>query len=933
MRRYEELSNMHDNCLEPRAHYIPYDTPQKALHNIKEESKYYTSLNGEWDFKYFERDIDFGILNTDWDKISVPSCWQIVGYDKPYYTNVNYPYAVNPPYVPDDNPLGVYRKFITATEEQIKTDNYIVFEGVSSCVELYLNGEYVGFSTVSRCTSEFQLNLKKGKNEIIAKVYKWCFASYLEDQDCFRYNGIFRDVYLLSRPKGHLHDVCIGFDSKGIYCDEKYTVYDRNMRETNLSEPILWNAEKPYLYTVIVEKAGEYIPFKIGLREQTVSSKGELLINGVSVKLKGVNHHDSSSKNGYAITYDEMREDLFKMKQLNINAIRMSHYPPSPIFMELCDELGFYVIDEADLETHGFAQRVPGKGYDKDDIWPCKNKEWKDVLVDRAERMYKRDRNHTCVIMWSMGNESNYGENFDVMSSYIRENESAVDGVSRLIHYENSYNGRNSRKMPDSVDVISFMYKDIVGMLDYIHDTGDLRPTFLCEYSHSMGNGPGDLLDYWETFYKYPQMIGGCIWEWADHTVANDKGNYIYGGDSGEETHDSNFCCDGLVFHDRSFKAGSYEAKYAYQPLYTEFDGKYLTAHNRYDFTSFSEYNFEWNIEADGKVVQSEVMNLTAEPHQSEKVMLTFDVPKCKYGAYLNVVMKDANGKEIAFSQHEILGATKTDIKKDYADITSDSERFYISGPNFSYVFNHHYGYIESMDSYIKSPLKLTVWRAPTDNDFYIKNDWYNQRYDKIHNKVYSVERTQGRVIVSGDLASISRMPFFSYKITYDFFADGSIDVSVEGEFDNTRTYLPRLGFEFQTSEKLFEYFGYGPYESYIDMHHGSKMGLYESSAENEYVPYIRPQEHGNHYNTKYMKHGAYSFLCTGGMDINVSQYSTEELTRKNHYFELIPDKYTNVRIDYMVSGIGSNSCGPKLCEKYQMNDRFVKFNFSIVKN
>ena len=285
MTKYENLDLIHENTMKPRAYYVPYDTLEKAIKGDKEKSEYYTVLNGEWDFRYFARDIDCPEVIDNWDKVNVPSCWQMTGYEKPYYTNVNYPYPVDPPYVPDDNPLGVYRKTINVTAKQAHRENYIVFEGVSSCVELFINGEYVGFSTVSHCTSEFKITLNEGENEIVAKVHKWCVGSYMEDQDFFRNNGIFRDVYLLSRNKGHLFDIEIGFDSKGIYCDLPHTIYDSEGHKTDLSNPILWNAEKPYLYTVIVETAGEYIPFKIGLRDQAVSSKGELLINGVSVKL------------------------------------------------------------------------------------------------------------------------------------------------------------------------------------------------------------------------------------------------------------------------------------------------------------------------------------------------------------------------------------------------------------------------------------------------------------------------------------------------------------------------------------------------------------------------------------------------------------------------------------------------------------------------
>lgn len=932
MRKYENLNLIHENTLKPRAHYFPYESLEKALTGNPADSKEYMLLNGEWDFKYFKRDIDCPKEITDWDKVNVPSCWQTTGYEPFYYTNVNYPYPVDPPYVPDDNPLGVYRKFVTFSKEQSENENYIIFEGVAPCFELFVNGEYIGFSSVSHSTSEFKIKLNEGKNEILVKVYKWCVSSYLEDQDFFRNNGIFRDVYILSRPKNHLFDIEIGFDDKGIYYNGDYTVYDADGNKTDLKNPILWNAEKPYLYTVIIEHAGEFIPFKVGLRTQSVSEKGELLINGVSVKLKGINHHDTHPKNGYVMTYDEMRSELLKMKELNINTIRTSHYPPQPKFIELCDEIGFYVIDEADVETHGFQNRDCRWSYDDNSIWPCKNPDWKKAHIDRAERLFERDKNHTCIIMWSLGNESNYGENFAAMSEFLHKRDREIPGVVRLIHYENAYATNSQEKDPDSVDVVSRMYWRPSMMVDYIQKTGDNRPFFLCEYSHAMGNGPGDVKDYWDVIEKHPAMIGGCIWEWADHVAPLSDGNFGYGGDFGEETHDSNFCCDGLVFSDRSFKSGSLEAKYVYQPLYTELSGNTLTVYNKYDFSCFDEFDFTLNITADGKIVKSEKLNLLTPPHGFENIKLDINVPDNKLGAYLNISMKNKNGYEVAFTEHELESTKPLSSGNGMAQIIQNGEFAEISGDGFNYKFNLHYGYIEKLDDYLKTPMTLSVWKAPTDNERGIKNTWFDENYNKMHNKVYEAKICNNKILISGSLSSVSRSPFFKYTAVYTFFEDGRIDVTLDGEFDQSRTFLPRLGFEFTVADKEFSYFGFGPFESYIDMHHASRMDMYESTAEAEYVPYIKPQEHGNHYNTKLLKLGKFSFFSQNGFECNVSEYSAQELTIKTHSHELVKNGVTNVRIDYKVSGIGSGSCGPQLLERYRMNDKNVHFAFSILK-
>lgn len=931
MRRYEDLKRIHENTMPPRAHYIPYDTLEKALAGNKEASAYYRLLNGIWDFKYFARDIDCPGEITDWDQVAVPSCWQMTGYEKPYYTNSNYPYPVDPPYVPADNPLGVYRKHITVTAEEASRENYLVFEGVAPCLELFVNDAYVGYSTVSHSTSEFAVALKEGENEILVKVYKWCVSSYLEDQDFFRNNGIFRDVYLLSRPQGHLFDVNVGFDAKGIYYEGNYRIYDREGRETDLSEPILWNAEQPYLYTVVVEAAGEFIPIPIGLRDQQISEKGELLINGVSVKLKGINHHDTHPYHGYVLSEDDMRRELLTMKALNINTIRTSHYPPQPAFLELCDRLGFYVVDEADLETQGFATRDCNWEYDSDEIWPAKNEMWREAFVDRAARLYERDKNHTCVIMFSHGNESNYGDNFAAMSRYVREKEGQRAGTHRLVHYENVYN-YPGKKDSDSVDVVSRMYAKPSDLVEYHGQTGDRRPLFLCEYSHAMGNGPGDVVDYWCEFERHPYMIGGCIWEWADHVAPDENGNLCYGGDFGEETHDGNFCCDGLVFHDRSLKAGSLEAKYAYQPMAVSWEDSLLTVKNKYDFRNLSEFCFFWEVSADGQAAAEGTLALEAEGHESVTVPLALDIPESRYGAYLRISMQEKDGREIAFEQIGLSEGCGIAQGSGEAEITEQGEYAVIKGNGFCYRFNLHYGHLEAMDDYLKSPMRLTVWKAPTDNERRVKEQWKDENYDKVHNRVYEYEISKNRITVKASLAPVSRSPFFRYEASYTFFGDGRIDVELSGNFSQNRTFLPRLGFEFQTAEKEFSYFGYGPCESYVDMHHGSWMGWFDSSAGKEYVPYVKPQEHGSHYNTKCLQLGGYSFVSRQGFSCNVSEYTSEELTAKAHNFELEKSDCTNVRIDYKVSGIGSASCGPELMDQYKMNDEKVHFAFSIVK-
>ena len=943
MRHYENLENLSENRQEQRSYYIPYESLEKALAGKKETSSFYKLLNGKWRFKYFERDIDVPETITSWDTIDVPSNWQLHGYDKPYYTNVNYPYPVDSPFVPDDNPCGMYSYDFYIDEDWDSRETYIVFDGVSSCLYLYINDEYVGYTQGSHLQAEFDISsyVKAGENKLVAKVLKWCSGSYLEDQDFFRLSGIFRDVYLLSREKNHIRDIEIKADTKNIVvnCDN-YEIYDGRVKIDNLDNPILWNAEKPHLYTVVVKGETEYIPIKTGMREITISKKSELLINGVPVILKGVNHHDTHPLSGYYETDDFLREELLKMKELNINTIRTSHYPPTPEFLNLCDELGFYVVDETDIESHGFVTRHGGwkRGYDMDsNDWLCNREEWKEAHVERMLRMVERDKNHPCIIMWSTGNESGHGPNHIAMIEWTKNRDN-----SRLIHCEDA--SRNfSSLLPD---VYSRMYLSTKEVEEYALDDTKKQPLYLCEYSHAMGNGPGDVHDYMELFYKYPKLIGGCIWEWADHTVLVD-GVQKYGGDFGEDTHDGNFCCDGMVFSDRSFKAGSLAVKYNYQYMDTELAGNRIIIKNLYDFTNLNEYKLLLELSVDGKILDSREYCLDIAPHNHGEIGLPFDVPEnCEYGTYLNVSLLDNKGCEVAMKQHELeTQAEKISLSDKFTDFKEDKERIYINGKNFNYIFNKHYGNFESIIKNGKEQLadivKLSVWRAPTDNDRSVKYSWglfddnqSGENFNKLFSKVYSCNIEDHSIKVAGSLSGISRIPFLRYELVFEFYRDGEVKLILQAELkDELQTYLPRLGFEFISPEKndCFEYFGMGEHENYCDMNQHAKIGMYQSDADSQYVNYVMPQEHGNHTKTRMLKmNRGLSFYTDSEFEFNVSSYTSDALTKAMHTDELRSNDKTNIRIDYKVSGIGSNSCGPKLIEKYELNEKSIYFEFFI---
>ncbi len=938
MNIYENPNKTSENRLSPRSYYIPEGVSE------------YTLLNGEWDFAYFKSIADVPDEITNWDKIPVPSCWQILGYENPNYTNINYPYPIDPPYVPDENPCGIYRRDFELLDTSGK--HYFVFEGVASCAFLYINGNYVGFTQGSHLQAEFDITdyVKNGTNTVLVKVLKWCVGSYLEDQDFFRFNGIFRDCYLLKRPENHIEDIEIIpndksfnikingsaslkiFGGDNLICDTDFT----DSYEFAPENPILWNAEKPYLYTIRLERNGEIITLKSGLRKIEISNKFELLINGVSVKLHGVNHHDTSKFRGWCQSDEELLADLKLMKELNINCVRTSHYPPTPKFINMCDELGFYVVLETDIETHGFVRRIPRSNYDMDvrnNIWPCTDLNFTKEHVERMERAVETFKNSPAVIMWSTGNESGHGVNHRKMIEWTRNRDN-----TRLIHCEDA-----SRKGEiKNADVYSRMYLDLQTLEAQAKNNDVDMPVFLCEYSHAMGNGPGDVYEYNELFDKYPKLIGGCIWEWADHVITVD-GVEKYGGDfEGELTHDGNFCCDGLVFADRSIKNGTLEAKAAYQPIKTSLCGNILTVYNRLDFTNLDEYEFTYAIEADGEVIKAVPLTLDTDPHTSTEIEIEYCKCECDFGAYINCYLSK-NGIIYAQTQHSLPCTVKKEADTDLAKLTEDDRNIYASGNRFSYTFPKHYGMFTSIcidgEEQISSRPKLSAFRAPTDNERGIRRFWVNtesiwesENLKYMFNKSYDCSINSGIIKVKGSVAGVSLIPLFRHNMEVKIYKDGKIEFSVDGEVRDGAYWLPRFGFEFTlpSSSSSFKYFGRGPMENYCDMNHWLNIGMYESNADDEYVKYVRPQEHGNHTETKSLKIGKLQFLSDSGFDFNVSNYTPEAIDEAKHTDELRSDGNIHLRIDYKNSGIGSGSCGPLTAEKYRVNEKHISFNFSV---
>lgn len=954
MRFYEDLNNLSVNRLPQRSFYIP------------ENNGAFILLNGKWNFKYYANEADAENNITDWDEIDVPSCWQLFGYEDPNYTNVNYPYPVDPPYVPDVNPVGIYeREFEVENSDNL---TYIVFEGVSACVSLFINGQFAGYSQGSHLQAEFDVTsfVKKGTNTIRAKVLKWCSGSYLEDQDFFRFNGIFRDVYMLSRPRGHLTDIEILTENSTIIAkfngsanvslsdavgEVLKTKSGKNEVAFLVENPVYWNAEKPYLYTLKFEAAGEAISIKTGFKTVEISHKCELLINGVSVKLKGVNHHDTNPYTGWYQSDEDIRRDLMLMKSLNINTIRTSHYPPPPKFLSMCDELGFYVVLETDLETHGFTSRISGYGYDNDNPdWPGNQPSWTESYVERMKRAFERDKNHPSVIMWSTGNESGHGPNHYEMIKWLRNRRPGV-----IVHCEDA----SRLGYLDHSDVYSIMYPEIYKkgsyskeennrtVEGYLTNPENKQSLFLCEFAHAMGNGPGTILEYMDFCYRYPSFIGGCVWEWADHAVMQ-NGVPKYGGDFCEGTHDHNFCCDGMVTCDRRLKAGSKEVKAAYQNILATLCGTDLTITNLYDFTNLSEFLVKISATVDGEKVAEGSYTLDIPPKGSRELSLAAlikNIDSCRFGAYLNLSLIDKNGSEAAFVQQMIdVPTVKDEFVRVPAVLEENEKAFIVSGNGFDYEFSKLLGGFTSIringNEQLVFPTKLSVWRAPTDNDRHIRKKWEwsdhdnysGENFNKTFSKIYTCNADKNVITVTGSLAGISRKPFFRYTAAYAFYTNGTVDVSLSGTVRDNCIWLPRLGFEFKTvsDNSSFTYFGMGPEENYADMRAFARVGRFSSTAAQEYVNYVKPQEHGNHTCAKELifKNG----LAFSGneFEFNVSEFDSLDLSCAKHVDELRKNGAVNVRIDYKVSGIGSASCGPELLERYRLKEKDIAFDFSF---
>lgn len=1003
-RYYENLSVLHENTMPARAYYIPASRRMDNLVEHREESDRMQLLNGTWKFQYFNSIYDiqdsFFEKNYDtenFDEIQVPSVWQMAGYDTHQYTNIRYPFPFDPPYVPQDIPCGVYVHTFEYSRDEKAPKSFLNFEGVDSCFYVWINGSYIGYSQVSHMTSEFDVTdvLQDGTNTVAVLVMKWCDGSYLEDQDKFRMSGIFRDVYILKRPKQAISDYHIKTRIEDMLAkveiemkfysplNVKISIEDRNgavvalgsiaeegTAVLEIASPELWNTENPYLYKLILETENEVIVDHIALRKIEIKDQ-VIYLNGQKIKFRGVNRHDSDPVTGFTINTEQITTDLTLMKQHNFNAIRSSHYPNAPFFYEMCDKYGFMVIDEADIEAHGpfMIYRKEDTDYNRFKRWNEKIADdpvWEEAIVDRVKLMVERDKNRFCIVMWSMGNESAYGCNFEKALEWTKNFD-----PDRITQYESArYRNYDETYDYSNLDMYSRMYPALSEIQEYLDKDGS-KPFLLVEYCHSMGNGPGDFEDYFQMIQDNDKMCGGFVWEWCDHAIAhgtaeNGKTIYAYGGDHGEEIHDGNFCMDGLVYPDRTVHTGLLEYKNVYRPArvisYDKESGE-LVLHNYLDFDNLKDYvKISYELTQDGLVISKGILpEFSVAPHGEGKTNLKINVPengKC----YLKLIYHLKKELPLLDEDH-ILGFDEIEVSKEDTkcklaekwipktvvdselQVNENDTQIHIKGREFAYTIDKRTALFTEMKfagrEYLNHPMELNIWRAPTDNDMYIKSEWKKAHYDKAYTRAYTTEVVQGKhgvkITSHASVVAETVQKILDVTITWKIEVAGKIDADIAVTKDDEFPDLPRFGVRMFLDKKLsaVRYFGMGPQESYCDKHQAASHGLYRADVGDLHEDYIRPQENGSHYDCEYVElnNSRYGIVASAekAFSFNASYYTQEELEKKTHNYELIESDSVVFCVDYALNGIGSNSCGPVVLDQYRFDDVLFRFQFTLI--
>lgn len=988
----------HRNRLAPRARFTPHSSSDEALIDPLGTSSRVVSLAGQWKFALAanpaEAPKNFAAPDCDdagWDRIAVPGNWQMQGYDRPHYTNVQYPFPVDPPFVPDENPTGCYRHRFDLPDGWDDRRVVIRFDGVDGYFELFCNGQYVGMSKGSRVPAEFDLTgqLTAGENLIAVRVLKWSDATYLEDQDMWWLSGIFRDVALIATSRAAaIEDFTLRTDldddlAAGQLSGEIQLAGDRTQgcrivadlldpqgrtvwgqpvemlaesRTVSLSAPVeniqTWTAETPNLYKLLLslrDADGQEIEAlcqRVGFRRIELKD-GQFLVNGRAICIKGVNRHEFHTRTGRALDITTHRADAMLMKQHNVNTVRTSHYPPDPRFLDVCDEIGLYVIDEADLETHGF--NIIGD-------WSqlARSEDWADAHVDRAVRMVKRDINHPSILFWSLGNEAGFGENHKKMAAAVRQ----LD-PTRLIHYEGD-------QAAEIVDVLSSMYThpDDVKRLVTGHGPVDTRgrhfsreacrtmPLILCEYLHAMGNGPGGMQNYWDLVYKYPRFQGGCVWEWIDHGIeqTTEDGTtwYAYGGDFGDEPNDGNFIADGLIFPDRTPSPALAEYKAVVAPVQVDavdLQAGKIRVTNRRDFIDLSDLQLHWSLTVDGRVVQAGQARLAKiKPHRSRTIALDCEIPPIQTGreVHLNVAFTQSAatawapaGYEVAKAQLPVeveptAGGTPA-RSQGKLETRRNETRLIVSGSGFDLTFDTVRGRLSSWraggTTIIQAGPRPGLFRAMTDNDsgFGEKDTrrWREAGLDKLTHRLVGLDceesDRQVRIEIRTRIAPPVKAHGFAACQVYTISPDGTCLLEVEIEpIGDLPPCLPRFGLDLVLPGRLeqVEWLGRGPGEAYRDSKAASLVGRYTAKVDQMQTPYVFPQENGNRHECRWASLTAPTGvgLLVAGLetfDLAARHCSIEDLDAVRHTHELPRREEIYLQLDWAQHGLGSGSCGP----------------------
>jgi beta-galactosidase len=1027
------------NRLPSRATAYPYPNPRAARANSREASPWFLSLDGEWDFHLAHRPEDVSAdfiqpgfaapADSSWMKIPVPGNWTLHNtFDRPHYTNVQMPFPDEPPHVPEQNPTGCYRTTLELPETWRDRRIVLHFGGAESVLYVYVNGHAVGMSKDSRLPSEFDITsfVDFGrKNSICAVVVKWSDASFIEDQDQWWMGGLHREVYVYTTAPVYLADLFavaslendyrdgrlkfsakVGFPSQPeekwqieaqLFDPQGKTVFKQPLQavvpigahgawprlqaefDAPVKKPLPWSAELPHLYSLIVTlknpygKIVESTAIRVGFRSIEVRDR-MLLVNGRRVLIKGVNRHDHHETKGKALDRETLRLDALTMKRFNFNAVRTSHYPNDPHWLDLCDELGLYVIDEANLESHAYYHQV------------CRDRRYASAFVERAVRMVERDKNHPCIILWSLGNESGHGPNHDAMAGWIRRYD-----PSRPLHYEPGVWLQNVDQQPAKkiydlgysvTDIVCPMYPAIDTIVQWATDKkhpDQTRPLIMCEYSHAMGNSNGSLADYWDAFEKYPGLQGGFIWEWIDHGLkqktSDGREYWAYGGDFGDQPNDLNFVCDGLVWPDRTPHPGLYEFQHLAQPVkalkYDSRSGR-LEIRNKQDFATLAWIRGEWEVKIGEKITaRGKLPPLKTAPQQTEKLKLKFSLPPLQSDeeAFLNFRFFAAQkmawceaGHLVGWDQIALPGFARKTASLGRSGKTNPAPLEVNRSGNALTIGNHLLQLDVSTDSARIESLKwkghdllvagpqLQIWRGATDNDG-IKGQnyagrplfkWREQGLDRLVLKTVSakaVAQKDGSVVLVleqvGSCAASEKA--VRHRHTYTILPGGEILAENEFVVDREVPDLPRLGVVLSLPPSLekLRWLGRGPFENYWDRKRAAQVDLYESTVTDQYVPYVMPQEHGNHTDVRWLSlEGAKAGLLVraqGLLEFTASHYTAHDLYAAHHTYDLKPRPEIILSLDHHQRGLGTASCGPDTLDRYKLSPGNYLFRYRLV--